>query len=111
MDGERTVKIISDISHLINAWGGECSEWHIGVTTDLERELFARGIPRDHPGCLCRCAVSAQEARAIVRGFMNLSCNGNLDERDGVNGSAVYIFAFRQPRKSNQGTVNGRARA
>ena len=110
MEGERAVKIIDDISRLINAFGGDCSEWHIGVATDLERELFARGIPLDYPWCVCRCAASAEEARAIVRGFMNLSCKGNLDGRDRVSVSAVYIFAYRQPDDRKPRAVNGETR-
>ena len=58
MDGERTVKIIGDISRLINAWGGECSEWHVGVATDLERELVCPGdFPVFIPGAfaVARC--------------------------------------------------------
>jgi hypothetical protein len=111
MDGERTIKIIKDISQLINASGGDCSEWRIGVATNLEREQFGREISRDDTVSLYRCAVSAEEARAIVRGFMNLSCEGNIDDRSEVNGAAVFIYVYRKPRKQQPAAENKGAQA
>ena len=98
MTGESTIKIIRDISQLINAGDGDCSAWHIGATSDPERQLFQeRGIPRDFRWVITRRAMSAQEARAIVRGFVNLSCRLVKDSGDADYEAAVHVFAFRQP--------------
>jgi hypothetical protein len=99
MLSETTIKIIRDISQIISDGGGECAEWCIGVTADVELRLLRdKGIQPEDRWQICRCAVSAVEARAIVSGFRNLSCMEVRDPGDAGGADSVYIFAYRKRR-------------
>jgi hypothetical protein len=108
MLSESTIKIIRDVSQIISEGGGECSEWCIGCTADVElRQLRDSGVPPEYRWQICRCALSAAEARAIVQGFRNLCCEEVADPNGTDGDSAVYVFAYlKRPMMAN--TVNGR---
>jgi hypothetical protein len=107
MLSESTIKIIRDISQIISEAGGECSEWSVGCTADVElRMLRENGVPPEYRWQICRCALSGSEARAIVVGFRNLSCEPVFDPNDDGGETAVYVFAYlKRPMMAN--TVNG----
>ena len=95
MLSESTIKIIRDISQIISEGGGDCSEWCIGCTADVElRMLRGMGIPPEYRWQICRCALSPAEARAIVLGFRNLSCEAVSDPGGTGEDAAVYVFAY-----------------
>lgn len=96
---ESTIKIIRDISQIISDGGGECSEWCIGVTSDVDLRLLRdMGIPTGYRWQICRCALSNMEARSIVMGFRNLSCKEVIDPNDTSSDSTVYVFAYLKRR-------------
>ncbi len=97
MLSESTIKIIRDISQFISEGGGDCSEWCIGATADVELgALREQGIPPEYRWQICRCAISGPEAWAIVQGFRNLSCEEiPLGDRHGDE-TSVYVFAYRK---------------
>jgi hypothetical protein len=98
MLSESTTKIIREISQFINEDGGDCSDWCVGATSDVDLGLLrSRGIGPGYHRQICRCALSAAEARAIVHGFRNLSCTEVVDPNDADGQAAVYVFAFRKP--------------
>jgi hypothetical protein len=107
MLSESTIKIIRDISQIIGEAGGDCSDWCIGCTADVElRMLRESGVPPEYRWQICRCALSGSEARAIVQGFQNLSCEKIADPNDNGGETAVYVFAYlKRPMMAN--TVNG----
>ena len=108
MLSESTIKIIRDISQIISEGGGDCSEWCIGCTADVELRLLRElGIPPEYRWQICRCALSGSEARAIVQGFQNLSCEKIQDPGDTGGEAAVYVFAFLK-RRMLAGAVNSR---
>jgi hypothetical protein len=95
MLSESTIKIIRDISQIISEGGGDCSEWCIGCTADVElRVLRDIGVPPEYRWQICRCALSGADARAIVQGFRNLSCEEVADANGTDSESAVYVFAY-----------------
>ena len=107
MLSESTIKIIRDISQIISEAGGECSEWCVGCTADVElRMLRESGVPPEYRWQICRCALSGSEARAIVVGFRNLSCEQVFDPNDNGGETAVYVFAYLK-RPMTADTVNG----
>jgi hypothetical protein len=108
MLSESTIKIIRDISQFIGDSGGECAEWHIGATSDVDLRLLRDlGIDSQYRWQVCRCALSAAEARAIVLGFKNLSCTETPDPNNADGDGAVYVFAYRRtPSRAN--APNGR---
>lgn len=96
MMAESSEKIINEFCELNAKAGGNCSEWCVGTTNDAERHLFEElGIPRDYPWCIHRCAISAEEARAIVEGFHNIGCEARLSPAN--NPPATFVFAYRKP--------------
>lgn len=100
MLSESTIKIIRDISQLISEDGGDCSDWLIGATWDVDLGVLRRlGIEPGYRWQICRCALSAADAKAIVEGFRNLSCMEVAEpDQSGVE-KAVYVFAYRKPHK------------
>jgi hypothetical protein len=108
MLSESTIKIIRDISQIISEGGGDCADWCVGCTADVELRLLREfGVPPEYRWQICRCALSGSEARAIVQGFRNLSCTETPDPKDTGGEAAVYVFAYlRQPKLAS--AVNGR---
>ena len=97
MMAEETAKIIKEFCDLNAKAGGNCSEWCIGTTDDVERHLFGElGITRDYPWCIYRCALSAKEARAIMLGFHNIGFEASFGGRGNEDETAVYVFAYRK---------------
>jgi hypothetical protein len=109
MLSESTIKIIRDISQIISEGGGDCAEWCIGCTADVELRLLRElGIPAEYRWQICRCALSGSDARAIVQGFRNLSCKQVSDPNDTGGETAVYVFAYlKRPVMAN--TLNGQS--
>jgi hypothetical protein len=100
MLSESTIKIIRDVSQFISEGGGDCSDWCIGATSDVDLgPLREMGIGADYRWQICRCALSAMEAKAIVQGFRNLSCTEVMDANKADDETAVYVFAFRKRQK------------
>ena len=98
MLSESTTKIIREISQFINEDSGDCSDWCVGATSDVDLGLLrSRGISPGYHRQICRCALSAAEASAIVQGFRNLSCTEVVDPSDAGSEAVVYVFAFRKP--------------
>lgn len=95
MNTEKMDEIIREFCELNAKSGGNCSEWCVGVTDDVERHLYRElGIPHDYRWCIHRRAVSAEEARAIAQGFLNIGYETSPD-RNG-NEFAIYVFAYRK---------------
>ncbi len=106
MLSESTIKIIRDISQIISEAGGDCSEWCIGCTADVElRQLRGTAVPSEYRWRdLPLRALSSSEARSIVMGFRNLSCEGLSDPDDTGGETAVYVFAYlKRPMMVNAG--------
>jgi hypothetical protein len=99
MISDSSVNIIRDICKLMSDGGGDCAQWRIGAAADVDHVLFVdQGVSRDYPWQICRRAPSADEARAIVVGFRNLSCEECPGGRD-QNEAAVYVYAYlKNPR-------------
>jgi hypothetical protein len=100
MLSESTIKIIRDISQLISEDGGECSDWHVGATWDVDLGVLRRlGIEPGYRWQICRCALSTAEAKAIVEGFRNLSCTEVTEPGHAKGEQTVYVFAYRKPHR------------
>ncbi len=94
MTPDTTITIIRDICRIMTDGGGDCSKWRIGSASDLESTLFGDcGVSRDYRWHICRMANSAEEARAIVQGFCNLSCE-ECPTRGKEDETAVYVYAY-----------------
>jgi hypothetical protein len=92
---DSTITIIQDICRLMTDGRTDCSQWRIGATSNVEATLFGDcGVPRDYRWHICRKADSAAEARAIVHGFRNLSCEECPAHDKKGDESAVYVYAY-----------------
>jgi hypothetical protein len=96
MNPESSVKIIGDFCDLNAKAGGTCSDWCIGATDDVSQLRERLGIPHDYDWCLCHCATSAAEAKAIVLGFHNVGFQLSADAAGPPNDSAVYVYTYRK---------------
>jgi hypothetical protein len=109
---EETATIIRDFCELNAKAGGICSEWCIGVTDNVERDLFEElGIPRDYCWCIHRCALSAKEARAIMLGFRNIGFETYSNGKESENESKIYVFAYRKAPAGVKDMVESSLRA
>ncbi len=91
---DSSVNIIRDICKLMSDYGDDCAQWRIGAAANVDQVLFVdQGLARNYPWQICRRAPSADEARAIVDGFRNLSCEECPGGRD-RNQAAVYVYAY-----------------
>ncbi len=100
MLSESTIKIIRDISQFISEDGGDCSDWCVGATPDVDLGVLRKmGIGTDYRWQICRCALSVADAKAIVEGFRNLSCAEVTDSTPAAGETAVYVFAYRKPHR------------
>lgn len=107
---EKMADIIREFCDLNVKSGGNCSEWCIGVTDDVERRLFCElRIPRDYRWCIYRRAVSAEEARAIVQGFFNIGYETCLDPKGGER--AIFVFAYRKLVAASRDVARNQLRA
>ena len=94
MISESSVNIIKDICQFMAEGGGDCTQWRIGATADIEQVLYVdQGISRNYRWQIYRRAQSAEEAQAIVMGFRNLSCEECPACQRG-RGPAVYVYAY-----------------
>jgi hypothetical protein len=86
--------IIDDILSQIEQHNDRFHNWYVGITEDIERELFVKHkIPKRKYSYIIRKATSPWSARFLESHFLNLGCKGckSEQEKDGV-----YIYAFKK---------------
>jgi hypothetical protein len=106
MISDNSVKIIQDICQFMADGGGDCAQWLVGSAADVDKVLFLdHGIPRDYRWHICRRAQSAEEARAIVQGFRNLSCEECPGSHNGAE--SVYVYAYLKRPRTGLDAISG----
>jgi hypothetical protein len=78
----------------ISHYGGDWSEWHVGVASDWKERLFEHhnAQPRLDSCTFVECA-SPDDARSALKALRELGCDGR---RVGGDDCGVYLYAYRK---------------
>jgi len=93
-------KIICDeIAQHISKQGGEKKAWYFGIATDLKQRLHQdHQVPEEDYWYIWREAVSALEARAIEKAFLDWGCDGGSG---GGDDNTRFVYAYLKSHVTN----------
>ncbi len=86
--------IIDDILNQIEKQDDKFHKWHVGVTKDIEKELFIEHkVQKGKHRYIIRKATSPWSAQFLESHFLNLGCKGCKSEKEK---DAVYVYAYKK---------------
>jgi hypothetical protein len=83
--------IISNFLYHINSWGGEYSDWIVGITSDVKEDLFIGHNITNETGWIWDECENGSIAYEIKDYFIKLGAISSSDGND-IESNFIYVY-------------------
>ena len=86
-------KTTREITDYIVSWGGNYSEWYVGIASNPRDRLFSdHNVNENNDAWIYRDVGSSNAARQVETYFLDLGCQGGSG---GGDYSTRYVYAYK----------------
>lgn len=93
--------IISEIKAYIQEWGGNYSDWYVGIASDPRKRLFdEHNVDEKEDAWIWHKCENASTAREIEEYFVNIL--GTDGGAGGGDYTTKYVYAYKKAPHTNE---------